>query len=393
VVSRSGPVARLLELGPLRYIGRISYGVYLWHFPLFIWIDHQRTGLDGYALLTARVVATLAVSSASYRLVELPIMRGAAFRKKIAWLAASGAAGALTVVTVMFTATTATALVPATMPSAGATNAPDAGRTRVLIVGDSTAVTLSLGLSTTPDRYGVTEDSFTFLGCGVADGTEVFEHGVVFQVAAQCNLLTPASDQWPALWATRFNTFHPNVVAMLAGRWEVEDRLYDGRWTNILDRRFAAYVEQQLNLAAWIVRSAGARFVLFTAPYYSSGEQPDGSAWPEDDPRRVDAYNRILYQVAAADPEFVSVVDLKRLVCPGGKFVTSVDGVIVRAPDGIHLPYFSRSDPNDPSPDTYAQVRQFSAWIEPKLWPLITREEPLASRTSGPIRGTQRRRS
>ena len=93
VVSGSGPVAQLLELGPLRYIGRISYGVYLWHFPLFIWIDHQRTGLNGYALFAVRIVTTLIVSSISYRLVELPIMRGAAFGKKIGGLQVLGLPG------------------------------------------------------------------------------------------------------------------------------------------------------------------------------------------------------------------------------------------------------------------------------------------------------------
>ena len=275
------------------------------------------------------------------------------------------------------------------MPSARATNAPNTGRTRVLIVGDSTALTLSLGLSTTPVRYGVTEDNFTFLGCGVADGTEVSEHGAVSQVAAPCNLDTPASNRWPALWAARFSTFRPNLVALLAGRWEVENRLFDGRWTSILDPGFAAYVEQQLNLAAQIVKAADPRLVLFTAPYYSSGEQPNGSAWPEDDPRRVDAYNRLLYQAAAADPTVVSVVDLNRLVCPGGKFVTSIDGVTVRTPDGVHLPYFSVSDPDSSDPDTFAQVRQFSAWIEPKLWPLITHQKPPAPRTLARIRGSQ----
>ena len=38
---RPGPV---LSVAPLRYVGRISYGMYLWHFPLFIYLDQPGPG-------------------------------------------------------------------------------------------------------------------------------------------------------------------------------------------------------------------------------------------------------------------------------------------------------------------------------------------------------------
>ena len=40
------------------------------------------------------------------------------------------------------------------------------------------------------------------------------------------------------------NAVKPNVVVLLAGRWEVVDREYQGTWTNILHPTFAAYVKQ-----------------------------------------------------------------------------------------------------------------------------------------------------
>ena len=39
---------------------------------------------------------------------------------------------------------------------------------------------------------------------------------------------------------------------------------------------------------------------LLTAPYYQQLEQADGQPWPEDAPARVDRYNALLHQVAAA---------------------------------------------------------------------------------------------
>src|SRR5437868_6584573 len=40
-----GPVRTLLSTPPLRALGRISYGVYVYHWPLFLWLSPARTQL------------------------------------------------------------------------------------------------------------------------------------------------------------------------------------------------------------------------------------------------------------------------------------------------------------------------------------------------------------
>jgi peptidoglycan/LPS O-acetylase OafA/YrhL len=67
-----GLAARILSFEPLRRLGLISYGVYLWHWPAIVLLDSERTGLDGAPLLLTRLGVTLAVSVGSYLVVEQP---------------------------------------------------------------------------------------------------------------------------------------------------------------------------------------------------------------------------------------------------------------------------------------------------------------------------------
>lgn len=69
---------RLLGFGALRWVGTRSYGIYLWHFPIFM---VTRPGLDqdllsGYPLLIVRVAVTFAIAELSFRYVEQPIRHG-----------------------------------------------------------------------------------------------------------------------------------------------------------------------------------------------------------------------------------------------------------------------------------------------------------------------------
>ncbi|GAB3160562.1 peptidoglycan O-acetyltransferase OatA [Myceligenerans halotolerans] len=63
----------LMELAPLRWIGERSYGIYLWHWPVLLVVEVGTQ--PGWAADGTVVVATLALSAASYRFVETPVRR------------------------------------------------------------------------------------------------------------------------------------------------------------------------------------------------------------------------------------------------------------------------------------------------------------------------------
>ncbi len=87
-------VGRVLATRPLPYLGRISYGMYLWYWPVLLVMTSARTHLHGVALLGCRMAVIILVASASYHLVETPIQRGVLSRWR-AWVAVPATVAAL----------------------------------------------------------------------------------------------------------------------------------------------------------------------------------------------------------------------------------------------------------------------------------------------------------
>jgi len=335
VCSQRSVLARCLSLAPLRYVGRISYGMYLWHFPLFIYIDNARTGLTGYPLFAVRVAVTLVVATGSFYVVERPIRQGNLLRGRRTW-AVTPAAVLATVVALVAATNVPAVAAPTTGPPV--TSAPGTGPpVKALVVGDSTALTLDIGLNEHARDYGIVPFNGGILGCGVTSGAEYQEKAVDAPMAVQCQGAPPQT-QWPTLWRAEIVKDDPNVVMILAGRWEVSNRTYGGRWTNIEDPTYAAYVRRELMDAVHLAGSGGATVVLMTAPCYDTGEQPDGQPWPEDSQARLAIYNHIVRDVAASIPG-TSLLDFNAMACPGGQYEEYMGGQQVRLADGIHFTF------------------------------------------------------
>lgn len=83
---RGSSFGAFLDNPPMRWLGERSYGIYLWHWPIFML---TRPDLDlplsDTAAFGFRIALTLVVSALSYRFLEMPIRHGALDRLWAAW--------------------------------------------------------------------------------------------------------------------------------------------------------------------------------------------------------------------------------------------------------------------------------------------------------------------
>ena len=96
-------LVRLLTAGPVLWVGRISYSLYLWHWPVFV-LFRWTVGLDSSSSRLAAVIIAFVFAILSYQLVEIPVRQWRALRAMrrggvvAAGLLCLGAAAGLSVV-------------------------------------------------------------------------------------------------------------------------------------------------------------------------------------------------------------------------------------------------------------------------------------------------------
>ncbi|QGG95357.1 acyltransferase family protein [Actinomarinicola tropica] len=385
VVRGVGP-ARLLSWSPLAGLGRISYGVYLYHWPLFLWLDEGRTGLEGPPLLALRLGATLVAALVSYRWIEQPIRRLP--QLAVPRLLPLAALPALVVVGALVVGSTAVApprwaetsappppsvppeafeAPPASVAPAAAEGGPEVPAIldrplRLLVVGDSVSRSLGFGL----DAWAAETGAFVVWntgtpGCGIVRSVEVRSVGGAGATPEGCT-------SWPTLYADRIETFRPDLVVVLVGAWDAGDhRLEPGdewRWAG--DPTFDAALRRDVDLAAEVLTAGGATVAWLTYPHFTLANYPgvDPSAEDEDTPRRLDHVNDLVAGVVA-DHEDVGVVDLAGHMehRPGGVFDTDL------RPDGVHF-----------DDDGALSV---SRWLGPELLRLAGYSLPSSGRVEG----------
>jgi peptidoglycan/LPS O-acetylase OafA/YrhL len=335
----STPWRRVLSLGPIVWLGRISYGIYLWHWPVIVVVSPDRTGLDGASLTVLRVTLTLVLAALSFYIVELPIRERRALRGRFA-LVASPAAFAVTAVVVIFATLGAAPLPDYYRASAkkvinshtiGGQSQPVATRApRVLLVGDSLAVSLYDGLKQVAFAHGIELSIAAYPGCGMLRGLPALPNG-----SPMPGYGTACDENVPKLQDETLSSLRPDLVIWLSN-WELTDRIVDGNLLQLGAPEADPVFEQLFEQTATRLQATGARLVLLMPA------QPVAHGWlPQygysSRLKRLPALDQLLAAQAARHPDTTNVIDLVPIVCPGGPPCPEIVNGIRLRPDGSHF--------------------------------------------------------
>jgi peptidoglycan/LPS O-acetylase OafA/YrhL len=342
-----GPVRTVCSFAPMRYVGRISYGLYLFHWPIFLWLDPVRVGLSGWPLFTVRCAATFALAAASFRLLEWPIrsrrvLGGWHFAPAFVASAIVIAISASVIIprpasTEVITAADyqrASAAITAPPPPTGAVTI-DHGTPRpmrVFVVGDSTGVFFAKGLADWGKRTGrAVVASDALIGCSVV---RTGDYSFADPEDPTTHALSPQCARWPTEWTTDVASFKPDVILAVEGPLNTVDFRLPGQsnWQSILDPSFRSYLSAEMNHAVDVLSTAGVPIVWFDAPYSHRNLSPERRAERKADAfSRFDAYRALVAGLAANRPN-VRYLHWARYFDS-----MSVDHDLALRPDGVHL--------------------------------------------------------
>lgn len=323
-------LGRALSWRPLVAVGVVSYGLYLWHWPVFVALNHERTGLDGPALLTVRFAVTGVLAYASYRFVEEPIRSRRLQRRftRTQWARAVTASGTGLLAFTLWASASAMPVGPV-VAAPGARPAPVAdaqGRVdKVFLLGDSQSLGLRNYFGNRVDGLAVTGS--TQLGCG----TLLPERYVDGQVVP--NL--PACSQWEPRWTDEIARERPDLVVLMLGLGELYDRWVDGEVIRFGTPAYRDWLFGEIDARRDAVAASSRNFALTTALCMRiSSDAASQTTDIANDPQRLAWLNDTIRSYADERPG-VGLIDLNATICSNG-YTEEADGVTLRD-DGLHL--------------------------------------------------------
>ena len=330
------PLTRALSIKWVRWVGAISYGLYLWHWPIQVIFSESRTGLSGWSLTALKVTATFGVSALSYYLIEMPVRR-AKFSKSVALVAAPASFILVAVITIVATAggTSAPRFLTSS-PNKILESSNSAGTTLpnismlpspILLVGDSVADTIGPALVAEGAKEGLSVTSSARSGCGLIIGIPTAPDGVPVPWGKNC------SDGVTEFLTSRIVENNPALVIWHSS-WETASRIVDDQFYKFGTKEADTLILKEIDKSVDILRSQGAQVVLMTNP--PRAENTSVLARSDEEDAQIEHLNGLFFRYAFTHPE-VRVLDLTPIVCPNGSPCGEyVDGVRPRPRDGGH---------------------------------------------------------
>ena len=351
-MAPSSALGRALSLRPVQWIGWLSYSLYLWHWPVIVWINRRSVGSSTVLRDLVEIAAMLVMAAVSFYIVERPVRFG-----RVPWLRSSKVRLAI-VVPVMLAlfagiavkATRTENLDRSSTPCVW--GSPHIGVFRwcvhvsptsltapvVVTVGDSTSGALDPGMSKVANlrrwRYVQASES----GCSVLP-LQMLNHADPSGIAQA----QECASQIPRVLRAVAADYHPNV-------WLISDRFLlaplrkpDGRVLAGNDARRIPVIENALLATLHELTRDGGQVVIVGMPppgpppecrTRTTGSSCGANHALTDPPTRL--LNAIYRRAASSMRGRVAYISIDDVMCPvGGRCPAVIDGVLARY-DGIH---------------------------------------------------------
>lgn len=350
----TGPLHWILEHRISRWVGKISYGLYLYHWPIYLLVTPERAarlvpGVDVITdrnwLLVIHLLITFAMATVSFYLIEQPfIQRRVPIIDRKLTLANGIFAGSTAIIAILgglllvnsqqpeASAETASACATTIIAPAGATD-----EVRVLVIGDSVSVQVGEALcqwsQDNPGQIVVWNEAH--IGCVVGRyGEKRIPEGDEGTVGDLCSAWAePVSfdefvDPEIVSWPSAVEYFEPDIVIGHITPWDVTDRLVPelgDEWTWVGQPDYDAYIASEYRLASEILTSGGADL------YWMRGAHLNRDIRPQNSPERIDRLNELVEE-AVTDLPAVSFIDYPSFIGEIGS-----ERELSMRHDGVHL--------------------------------------------------------
>lgn len=339
--------AEFLSWKPIVWIGELSYGIYLWHWPIFVFLNEERTGWNELVLLVVRLTLTVGLATISYYFIEQPI-RTQKLQKRLGHTKSIAAWSLALPVTVAVVVLATLGIKPVTDAKSGSQldTTTGSGDKKIAVVGDS--VGYGLAFQFPAGSYpGVSVTGSAKIGCGTA------EQWLVVNGVRQSQDNPECRDVFSG-WENAVKSSNAKVVVWSMGGWDVYDHYVDGKVLKEQSPEYARYYRSRLEKGLAAFGPKTQVFIPKVACYDQPKFEVEGQdlALDRNDPARAKALNAIIDDFAKAHSDRVHAVDPSSWLCKDGKPIEKIDGKVMRE-DGVHY--------------TSDGAKKFWAWLMPQL--------------------------
>ena len=352
-VAKASPLSKLLSARPIVHIGVISYGIYLWHFPITLWLSAPTDAsfFDRRLTNLLQLLLTIALAEASFRLVEQPIRASISIsRRTVSGVALTSVFSLFIISSALLAAPSDSLIAEATadrsydpcpsnpQPCLKVEGARPESKT-VVIVGDSTSQAYDPALKVLAAKHGFRYVHAAVGGCPI--GHRFLATGISGELHKQSNYV--CFEESPGIYVKVLEEWDADLIIETWSN-EPNQHVTDGALIRSQTDLHLSETKEALIDAVSVLSSRGAELVFLhilpPGPDVNclSNDSPNTGSCVREVPRtsREIKYNRIFDEIALSHEQVIGTISFSDIVCPNWECPLMINGIVARY-DGGHF--------------------------------------------------------